>query len=204
MRSERHGQVRILGTDCTGKSRLCEAIAQLSPNFVQFASTPPYVYDWLRTHRIGRSSAITFDQLETREQIFLAANRVEMQAIGEVTRDRPVVAVRGRADTIITHGILQGRKLLRDLNRLFPAPYMRPDALVVLTADIQDIEQRLDARGEAKTGANSLAFHEACQEAYLNIGNLASRRFPVYVYSTSNPANTPESIADDLLGRTAA
>lgn len=202
-RGVEQSHIRILGADCTGKTEVCRAVAALVPEFVQFAATDPYVYSWLEARSIGRSSTITPDQLEAREQIFLAANRVQMRAIKEVTRQQPVVAVRGRADTIITHSVLQDRKLSRNMHRLF-APYMRPDALVVLTAPIATIAERLDARGEAKTGANSLEFHERCQKAYLEIGNLASAHFPVLVFDTSNPAHSPEYIADQVLGSVVA
>jgi thymidylate kinase len=200
MRQSRHPHVRILGADCTGKTELCEAVSILEPNIVQFSRTPDYVYDWLRSYGIGRSSTVTRDQLAARERIFLAANGVEMRAVGRVVLERPVVAVRGRADTIITHAVLNDRPVSRSMPRLFPAPNMRPNVLVVLTAPIPAIAERLDARGEAKTGANSLEFHLRCQEAYLEIGNLATKAFPVLVFDTSNPLNTPAHIADQVLG----
>lgn len=193
--------IRILGADTTGKTALCNAVTKLAPEFVAFASTDPYVYSWLHTHNIDSSSTITSDQVPIRAQIFLAANRVQMGAIREVTTaGHPVVAVRGRADTVITHGVLREEKLSRSMKRLFSEPYMRPDALVVLTAPIEIIESRLDTRGQAKTGANSLSFHEECQKLYIETGNLASRTFPVLVFDTSNPNYTPEVIADNVLG----
>ncbi len=193
--------VRILGADCTGKTTVCDALTSLFTPFVQFSSTEPYVYDWLRTYGIGRSSSITPDQLGQREQIFLSANRVQMRAIKEVSGVRPVVAVRGRADTIITHGVLNGRKLERDIDRLMPLPYMRPDLLVVLTAPTWVIAERLKARGEAATGANSLDFHRECQRRYLEVCNLVEGRCDVVTFDTSNARHTPSFIASQILGR---
>ena len=201
---EKNPHIRILGADCTGKTAVCHAVTALMPQFVEFASTDPYVYDWLRTYGIGPSSTITSDQVRDREQVFLAANRVQMRAIKEVTQARPVVAVRGRADTLITHAILQARNPSRSMNRLFPEPYMRPDALIVLTAPIPTIAERLEARGQLAAGANSLDFHEACQSAYVNVGNLAVANFPVLVFDTSLPNITPGYIADQVLGSIAA
>ncbi len=192
--------IRVLGADCTGKTAVCSAVSDLMPNFVEFSSTEPYVYSWLETYGIGRSSTITPDQLETRRQVFLAANRAQMRAVKEVTERRPLIAVRGRADTIITHDVLQGKALSYSMTRLFPEPYMSPDVLVVLTASATTIAERLDARGEAKTGANSLEFHAMCQERYIEIGNLAGLHFPVLVFDTGDPKNTPEHIADHILG----
>lgn len=203
LRKSQWPHIRILGADCTGKTEVCRALVEMAPEFVQFAATEPYVYDWLRTYGIGRSSTITPDQLGEREKIFLAANRVQMRAVKEVTKRQPLVAVRGRADTIITHGILRDRRLSNDMYRLSSEPYMRPDLLVVLTAPISVIAERLDARGEAKTGANSLSFHKQCQESYIEICNVATRYFPVAVYDTSDPKVTPSYIADQILGQVA-
>jgi thymidylate kinase len=192
--------VRILGADGTGKSELCRAVTGLMPEFVAFASTDPYVYDWLRAYGIGPSSTVTPEQIELRRQVFLAANRVQMRAIKEVGERQPIVAVRGRADTIITHALLQGEDPGRRMDRLFPKPYMRPDALVVLTTPMSTIAARLAARGQEATGANDLGFLEACQHTYVGVGNLATRAFPVFVFDTNDPNNTPEHIADQVLG----
>jgi hypothetical protein len=199
----RHPHIRVLGADCTGKTAVCNTVSALMPDFVEFSSTEPYVYSWLKTYGVGPSSTITPNQVEIRRQVFLAANRAQMRAVKEVTEKRPLIAVRGRADTIITHDVLQGKALSHSMTRLFPEPYMSPDALVVLTAPITAIAERLDARGQAKTGANSLEFHRLCQERYIEIGNLAGFHVPVFIFDTGDPKNTPEYIADYILGKVA-
>lgn len=196
--------IRVLGADATGKTELCKAIVDLQPEFVRFSETDSYVYDWLRTHKIGRSSYVKRDQLRHREQIFYAYNRVQAVSVREVTQGkrthaRPVVAVRGRADTIITHGIKMNRRTCRDMSKLFPTPHMRPDVLVVLTSDIEAIGKRLDEKNERKTGLNSLEFHAKCQDEYLALSKLASKKFPALVFNTSDSKNTPEHIASQAL-----
>lgn len=204
---ESQPHIRVLGADATGKTELCKAIVDLRPEFVRFSETDSYVYDWLRTHKIGRSSYVKRDQLRHREQIFYAYNRVQAMSVREVTwgkktHARPVVAVRGRADTIITHGVKMGRRTCRDMGRLFPTPHMRPDVLVVLTTNIEAIGRRLDQKNERKTGLNSLEFHARCQDEYLALSKIASKKFPVLVFDTSKPRNTPESIAHQVLEAT--
>jgi thymidylate kinase len=205
---EQQPHIRVMGADTTGKSEVCRAVSELAPQFVRLSETESYVHDWLRTHGVSRSSHIGPEQLQEREQVFYAYNRAQAVAIREVTQDRrtqnrPVVAVRGRADTIITHDVLLDREPRGDLEELFPEG-MRPDALVVLTAPIDVIGQRLDARGERKTGANALEFHEKCQGLYVDLADRALNLMPVIIVDTSDPGNTPERIANKALGLVAA
>jgi thymidylate kinase len=185
--------VRIIGTDVSGKTALCDALEAASPDLVAFSETPKYVYRWLRTYRIGRSSSITPDQLERRESIFMRFNEHEAHAIDDVLEERTVLAVRGRADTLLTHAALRGRPMPCDFTSLFPLG-MRPDLLVVLVAPPDTIEARLDARGERKTGANSMEFHIRCRQLYEEVGIIAGRHMPVLFFDTANPVNAPSQI----------
>lgn len=70
--------------------------------------------------------------------------------------------------------------------------------LVVLSAPLNIIEERLDDRGESKTGANSLKFEEQCLNMYDELARLAKRYMPVLTFDTSDPQNTPDAMAQQV------
>lgn len=63
----------------------------------------------------------------------MRANEYEASAIAGILDERSVVAVRGRADTVLTHAALRGNPMTHYFPTLFP-DQMRPDLLVVLIA----------------------------------------------------------------------
>ncbi|HUD11120.1 MAG TPA: hypothetical protein VMS08_01815 [Candidatus Saccharimonadia bacterium] len=197
MAAELKRYIRVLGTDASGKTALCNALESLNNHLVGFGSTPAYVHRWLRTYGIGRSSDITSNQVETREQIFMRANEHEALAIADILDSRSVIAVRGRADTVLTHAALRGHPMPHYFPTLFPVG-MRPDLLIVLVASPHEIEARLDARGQRKTGANCMEFHVRCRDLYEDVAGIAQKHLPVLLYDTSRIHNTAGAIAKNV------
>lgn len=189
--------IRILGVAGSGKTTLAEELARLQPDVVPFARTPEYVYAWLQALGIGDVSHVDRAQAAGREQVFKRFNEHESKMLHDILPQRPVAAIRGRADTLITHTALRERPLAYGLSELMPEG-MRPDVLVVLTTPLDVIEQRLRSDARPQTGAHSLAFHARCQEMYLELARLAKPRLPVLVFDTAT--TTPQDIASQVAG----
>jgi cytidine deaminase/thymidylate kinase len=184
--------------DGSGKTTICRTLESLDSQVITFDSTPKYAYRWLKTYGIGQADEVTLDQVNVRQHVFMHMNEQEAYLHNSLCEERPVVAVRGRADTWISANALRGKSMPRNMETLFPKD-LRPDVLVVLTADLKDVESRIDARGESKTGANSMTYHQRTREMYTDLATIASRHMPVLTYDTSKKSVTPESVANDLL-----
>lgn len=190
--------VRILGMDGSGKTTVCNALEALNSQVITFDSTPKYAYRWLKTYGVGKADEVTLDQVNIRQHVFMMMNEQESYLHNSLCEERPVVAVRGRADTWISANALRGKSMPRNMETLFPKD-LRPDVLVVLTADLNDVEARIDARGESKTGANSMTYHQRTREMYTDLATIARRHMPVLTYDTSKDSTTPATIAGDIL-----
>lgn len=189
-----HPHIRILGAARTGKSVLVDELRRLNPQMVTFAHTPTYVYEWLRTKGIGDVGHVLPEQIEIREQIFSHLNEHEAKVINDILPEQPIAAIRGRADTLITHAAFRGKPMPRSIYTLLPKG-MRPDLLIVLTAPGKVINERLAGRQQPPTSMNSLEFHERCQEMYMELAALAEHHLPVLLFDTSNPERNPQQIA---------
>jgi cytidine deaminase/broad-specificity NMP kinase len=184
--------------DGSGKTTICQALEALDSQVITFDSTPKYAYRWLKTYGVGKADEVTLDQVNIRQHVFMMMNEQEAYLHNSLCEERPVVAVRGRADTWISANALRGKSMPRNMETLFPKD-LRPDVLVVLTANLKDVEARIDARGESKTGANSMTYHERTREMYTDLATIARRHMPVLTYNTSNKSVTPYAIASDVL-----
>ncbi len=187
-------QIRILGMDRTGKSTLCHALELIDDQVITFANTPRYAYRWLETYGVGRAAEVTPQQVDIRQHVFGQMNEHESFLYNNLCQERPVVGVRGRADTYISANALRGKAMPRDIDSLFPKS-LRPDALVVLTAPLWLVEHRIDSFAEKKTGANSLQYHSRTRQMYDDLAGIAGKVMPVLQFDTSQPINTPDAIA---------
>lgn len=190
--------VRIMGMDGSGKTTICDNLEVLDPHVISFGNTPRYAYRWLKTYGIGKADEVTYDQVDIRRHVFMKMNEQEAHLHNSLAVERPVVAVRGRADTWISANALQEKPMPEDFDILFPKD-LRPDLLVVLTADPKVIEERLDLRGESKTGANSMEYHERTQHMYTRLASIARKHMPVLEFDTGKLVTTPEQVTDDVL-----
>lgn len=190
-------QVRILGMDGSGKTTICETLEAIDDRVITFGSTPRFAYRWLATYGVGRADSVTPAQIDIRQHVFGKMNEYESKLYNGLCAERPVVGVRGRADTYISAQSLRGKPMPRDINVLFPKE-LRPDALVVLSAPLRVIEQRIDSRGERKSGANSMTYHLRTQEMYDELATIASKVMPVLYFDTSKVCNTPLHIAGQV------
>jgi|GEM_PF-2432780 len=189
--------VRILGVDGSGKTTICNRLEALDSQVITFGSTPSYAYRWLETYGIGKADKVTLDQVDIRQHVFSKMNEHEAYTHNSICVERPVVAVRGRADTWISANALRKKAMPKDMNTLFPKD-LRPDLLVVLQASHKTIESRIDARGEVKRGANSMAYHDRTQHMYSDLATIAKRYIPVLEYTTDNTIS-PDQIATEIL-----
>ncbi len=190
-------QVRVLGMDGAGKSALCQALEDIDDQTITFANTPRYAYRWLQTYGVGRADKVTTKQIDIRQHVFGRMNEHESFLYNDLCRERPVVGVRGRADTYISANALRGKAMPHDIATLFPKA-LRPDMLVILTAPLWVIEQRIDSRAEHKTGANSMEYHSRTREMYDDLAVIAGKVMPVLYFDTSQANNTPAAIARQL------
>jgi cytidine deaminase/broad-specificity NMP kinase len=190
--------VRILGMDGSGKTTICDTLEAFDPGIIAFGSTPRYAYRWLQTYGVGKSDEVTTDQIDIRQHVFMKMNEQEAYLHDSLTLERPVVAVRGRADTWISANALRGKPIPQDIDVLFPRE-LRPDLLVVLTADPRIIEQRLDEREEIKRGANSMEYHRRTQDMYDKLATVAKKHMPVLQFDTGKKSLTSEVITKDIL-----
>ncbi len=186
--------IRIMGAARTGKTTLIEALKRLEPDMIAIGHTAGYVYEWLQAEDIGDVGHVQLGQSRRREEIFMQVNEHEAKIVNDILPHHPVVAVRGRADTLITHAAFQGKRMPRNLNTLMPKG-MRPDILVILTASSKVIEARLPERNQPKTAMNSLTFHNRCQEMYMDLAGITAKSIPTFVLDTSNPDKTPDELA---------
>ena len=190
--------IRILGMDGSGKTTICDALEALDPQVLTFGSTPRYAYRWLQSYGVGKSDEVTPDQIDIRQHVFMKMNEQEAYLHNSLTLERPVVAVRGRADTWISANALRGEAMPQDIDVLFPQA-LRPDLLVVLTAEPGIIEQRIDERNETKKGANSMEYHRRTQDMYDNLASIAKKRMPVLQFDTGKKSLTPEIVTKEIL-----
>lgn len=193
-------QVRIMGMDATGKTTICELLQKLNPQVITFGSTPKYAYRWLETYGIGRADKVTEDQIDVRQHVFGKMNEHEAYLYDDLCMERPVVGVRGRADTWISANALRGVPMPRDMDTLFPK-HLRPDLLVVLNASLDVVEERLNIRQEAKTGANSMQYHRHTQSMYSDLADIAAKHMPVLSFDTGRSSVTPELVSAQILGK---
>src|SRR4030095_30970 len=194
-----HPIVRIFVMDTVGKTTICEALERQSSDIVTFAHTPEYAYRWLRTYGVPKTAEVTSKQVNLREFVFSKVNECEAYTHRRVSEYRPVAAVRGRADTLISAQARRCKAMPQDMATLFPK-YLRPDILVLLQAPLWIIEQRLDELGESKTGANSMRYHAITKTMYEQLATLAKKFIPVLSFDTGKADNTPDFIATSILG----
>ena len=187
-----------MGVDGSGKTTICETLETLDSHIITFGGTPRYAYRWLATYGIGRADKVTPDQVDIRQHVFGKMNEHEAYLYDSLCNERPVVGVRGRADTWISAAALRGTPMPRDFNVLFPKA-LRPDILVMLTAPLSVIELRIELRGESKTGANSMEYHRRTAAMYEDFAAIARRHMPVLQFDTSRTNLTADHIARELL-----
>lgn len=207
--SESKSFATMLGGDGTGKSTIVKKMMTDYP-ITGLHHTNPAVYRQLQIHGVDALPHAIDDspgQVEKRRRCFIGMNVGDMALTRAITRDPevgvPVIRARGWPDTIITHDSLGGLTVQRTFEELLPEAH-RPDLLVILAADPNDIVARVTARGEVMTGANDLGHIIACQGQYLRLGEMAKAAgIPTLVFDTSrfdhNPTDISSQIAERML-----